>query len=152
MDVDECPLSAWRKCFEIGYSAIRKDKNYGNEESDYEAYNILYTTFSDRIGVDESFQAYIDNMKAFILASAAYVKSRKKIDGVEVHDRSKLKKCRILLAKLQKFEKDGDDRVSVTKILNRLAKMQGVGTIKESDLTVLSSFELIKDYKQWVKA
>jgi hypothetical protein len=151
LDVDSCPLTVWRKCFENGYSAIRKDKNYGDEESDYEAYNRLYVTFGERIGVGEEFQSYIDNMKAFVLASADYVKSRKTIDGVEIHDRTKLKKVRVLLAKLQKFEKDGDERVSIAKILNRLAKMQGVGTIKESDLTVLAYFELIKDYKEWVK-
>lgn len=151
LDVDSCPLIAWRKCFEVGYSAIRKDPKYGDAYSDYEAYDKLYTTFVSRVGLDEAFESYIETMRAYVIASSEYILSRKKIDGIEIHDRSKLRKVRVLLAKMQKFEKDGDDSISIIKVLNRLAKMQSVGVIKESDLTVLAYFELIKDYKQWVK-
>ncbi len=150
MDVDICPLIAWRKCYEDGYSAIRRNKEKGNAETDYEAFDLLYRTFVARIGHEPEFESYLETMKAYNIACAAYVKSRKKVNGVTIHDRSKQNRVHILKAKLDKFEKDGDSTVSIQKVLNRLTKMQGV-QVKESDLTVLAYFELIKDYKQWQK-
>lgn len=150
MDVDVCPLIAWRKCYEDGYSSIRKSKDQGDEQTDYEAFDILYRTFVTRIGHEPEFESYLETMKAYNLACAAYVKSKRKVNGVEIHDRSKLNRIHVLKAKLEKFEKDGDSTVSVQKVLNRLTRMQGV-VQKESDLTVLAYFEMIKDYKQWQK-
>jgi len=181
LDVDECPLKAWRKCYEDGYSSIRKElvvkqkkatiwtriielffidiiirmiknkiKPKQNKFTDYEAYNILYKTFVQRIGHDKDFQSYLDNIKAYNLALVDYINSRRIVNGVEIHDRKKRNKINVLKAKIERFEKNGDDTVSIAKTLNRLSKMQGV-TIKESDLTVLRYFELIKDFKQWQK-
>ena len=150
LDVDECPLKTWRKCYEDGYSSIRKDSKYGDEKSDYEAYDKLYKTFVERIGHDKDFQSYLENIKAYNLALIDYIKSQRTVDGAVIHDRKKRNKINVLKAKLERFEKDGDDTVSIAKTLNRLSKMQGV-TIKESDLTVLRYFELIKDFKQWQK-
>lgn len=150
LDVDSCPLVLWRKCYEVGYSSIRKDQTKGNDETDVEAYEILYASFVERVGLDDSFVDYINNMKAYVLATSEYLKSTKTVQGVLIHDRSKLLKMRILLASLQKFEKDGDVKVSHAKILNRLSKMQGY-RVDEKVITVLEYFELIKMYKEWVK-
>jgi hypothetical protein len=135
----------------VGYSSIRKDQTKGDELNDVEAYEILYASFVDRIGLDESFVDYINNMKTYLKLCADYLESEKTVQDTLIRNRSKLLKMRLLLASMKKFEKDGDVKISHAKILNRLAKMQGVGVIKESDLTVLAYFELIKDYKEWVK-
>ena len=150
MDVADCPLTAWRKCYEVGYSAIRIDKDKGDENTDYDAYDILYKSFVHRIGQDPEFVSYLETMRAYNLAVVSYATSRKNINGVEVHDRSKLNRIHILKAKLTKFEKDGDGG-SIAKVLNRVSKMQG-HAVKEGDLTVLAYFELIKEFKQWQKA
>lgn len=152
LDVADCPLKNWRECYEKGYHSIRKHSTYGNEKSDYDAYDILYRSFVERIGQQEEFETYLNNMSSYILAVAKYLDSEKNIDGVKIRDRSKRDRIHLLKSKLERFEKSGDNKgVSIAKMLNRMSKMQGV-YLKESDFTVLSYFELIKDYNQWVKS
>lgn len=151
LEVSECPLKAWRRCSEVGYSALRKDKDIGTNETDAEAYNLLYLNFSEKVGQDLEFKNYLDNLAAYVIAVDKFMHSRIEFQGAVTHNRKLLLQVKLLEAKIKKFENTGNEKVmTIAKMLNRLSKMQGFAVL-EKDQTVLSYFELIKQFNEWQK-
>lgn len=146
-------MSVWRKRFDKGDIELRKTKNKKlDSDSDFEAWNILFTDFVSKIGLDDSFKSYLDNVKQLIEEQAKYVLSEKtNADGVVLRDRFILNKIKYLKSQINEFEKQGNtQKITVAKMLNKLEKMQGV-PLRDKEVMVDRYFELINDYKQWVK-
>jgi hypothetical protein len=146
-------MSVWRKRFDKGDIALRKTDNKKlTDKTDFEAWDILFTDFVDKVGLDETFKGYLDNIQQLIAEQAKFILSEK-IDryGTTLRDRFILNKIKYLEALIQDFEKQGNtDKVTIPKMLNKLSKMQGV-YLKEEEVMVDRYFEMIKDYKEWVK-
>jgi hypothetical protein len=146
-------MSVWRKRFDKGDIALRKTDNKKlTDKTDFEAWDILFTDFVDKVGLDETFKGYLDNIQQLIAEQAKFILSEK-IDryGTTLRDRFILNKIKYLEALIQDFEKQGNtDKVTIPKMLNKLSKMQGV-YLKEEEVMVDRYFEMIKDYKAWVK-
>jgi hypothetical protein len=146
-------MSVWRKRFDKGDIALRKTDNKKlTDKTDFEAWDILFTDFVDKVGLDESFKGYLGNIQQLIAEQAKFILSEK-IDryGTTLRDRFILNKIKYLEALIQDFEKQGNtDKVTIPKMLNKLSKMQGV-YLKEEEVMVDRYFEMIKDYKAWVK-
>jgi hypothetical protein len=146
-------MSVWRKRFDKGDIALRKTDNKKlTDKTDFEAWDLLFTDFVDKVGLDETFKGYLDNIQQLIAEQAKFILSEK-IDryGTTLRDRFILNKIKYLEALIQDFEKQGNtDKVTIPKMLNKLSKMQGV-YLKEEEVMVDRYFEMIKDYKAWVK-
>ena len=153
LEISDCPMSVWRKRFDKGDIALRKTDNKKlTDKTDFEAWDILFTDFVDKVGLDETFKGYLDNIQQLIAEQAKFILSEK-IDryGTTLRDRFILNKIKYLEALIQDFEKQGNtDKVTIPKMLNKLSKMQGV-YLKEEEVMVDRYFEMIKDYKAWVK-
>jgi hypothetical protein len=145
-------MSVWRKRFEKGDSELRKT-NKGNEALDFEAWDILFSDFVKKIGLDPDFESYLENIKTRINEQNRYIQSTKKDQyGTIIRDRSILNRIKYLDALIQDFEKTGSkEKTTISQMLNRLSKMQGGAFLAEDAVTVERYFDLIKDYKEWVK-
>lgn len=151
--ISDCPISAWRKRFEYGDKELRRTENTKlNDVTDFEAWNILFSDFVEKIGLDKDFEAYLDNVQSLIAEQAKYILSKKKDRyGTIIRDRFILNKVKYYQALVDEFEKQGNtDKITVPQMLNKLSKMQQT-YLKEEDVTVDRYFAMIKDYKAWVK-
>lgn len=153
MAISECPMSVWRKRFENGDNELRKTDNKRlNDKTDFEAWNILFSDFVKKIGLDDSFKSYLANVQELVAEQARYILSEKKDKyGTIIRDRFILNKIKYLQALIDEFEKQGNtESVTIPQMLNKLSKMQQT-YLKEDEVTVDRYFAMIKDYKQWVK-
>jgi len=83
---------------------------------------------------------------------AQYIQTKKTIEGVQISDRFILNRIKYLESQIAAFEKTGStEKITIPQMLGKLGKMQGY-KVSENETTVLEYFELIKEYKQWVKA
>lgn len=147
LEVSKCPLDVWEKCSERMYANLRITKK-GNIESDYEAWNILFKDFVKNIGLDPTFEKYIDNLHRLINLQHKFVTSRIKKQGAIVRDRKILNLIKMLKAEIANFEKTGDDEgISINQMLKKLGRMQRYEIRK--NITVLDYFNLIKEYREW---
>ena len=154
LTVSECMMDRWELAHQTKYSSIRKlDDNKYTEESDYEAWNILFKDFADTIGLDEEFKTYIDNRYSLQAAQLEYILSSKKRGELFFRDRKILNRIKRLRIEIKAFEQTGigEKGMTVTRVMGKLGKMQGY-KIKKNETSVLEYFELIKDFKQWQKA
>jgi hypothetical protein len=147
-------MSVWRKRFENGDKELRKTKNKKlNNTTDFEAWDILFSDFVEKVGLDDSFKSYLNNVQSLIAEQARYILSEKKDRyGTIIRDRFILNKIKYLQALIEDFEKQGNnEKVTIPQMLNKLSKMQQT-YLKEEDVTVDRYFAMIKDYKEWAKS
>ena len=145
-------MSVWRKRFEYGDKELRKTTNKKlNERTDFEAWNILFSQFVEKIGLDDAFKSYLDNVKKLIAEQAKFILSQKKDRyGTDIRNRFILNRIKYLQTLIDKFEKQGNSKsVTIPQMLNKLSKFQQT-YLREEDVTVERYFEMIKDYKEWV--
>ena len=147
-------MSVWRRRFELGDKELRKTDNKKlDANTDFEAWDILFKDFVSKVGLDDAFKAYLNNVQKLVAEQAKYILSEKKDRyGTIIRDRFILNKIKYLKALIEDFEKQGnEDSVTIPQMLNKLSKMQG-SYLKEEEVTVDRYFAMIKDYKQWAKS
>lgn len=146
-------MSVWRKRFDKGDIALRKTDNKKlTDKTDFEAWDILFIDFVNKVGLDSSFEDYLKKLVERIGMVAQYIQTKKTIEGVQISDRFILNRIKYLESQIAAFEKTGStEKITIPQMLGKLGKMQGY-KVSENETTVLEYFELIKEYKQWVKA
>lgn len=144
LTVDECPLRVWRLCHEGDFTALRKDKKgvKHTKEEDNEAWNTLYNDFIKKIGLSPEFLEYLELIKEKLDAQFDFVES---YQATGKRDRFILNKIKMLQAQIEQYQQTGKSGLSMAATLVRLSKMQGYH-IKESDISVIEYFELLKIY------
>jgi hypothetical protein len=161
-------MDRWETAHDTLYKSIRrfdKTNNKGQivdnngkvivytEKEDYDAWDILFKSFVDKIGLDPEFKSYIDNLHKLINLQADYILSKKKRGNLVFRDRKILNQIKRIKIEILAFEKTGttEKKMTVSRVMNKLGRMQGY-KIKKSETSVIEYFELLKDFKQWQKA
>ena len=111
----------------------------------------MFSQFVEKIGLDDAFKSYLDNVKKLIAEQAKFILSQKKDRyGTDIRNRFILNRIKYLQTLIDKFEKQGNSKsVTIPQMLNKLSKFQQT-YLREEDVTVERYFEMIKDYKEWV--
>ena len=166
LTISKCPLTCWENRFDIGYSAIRvyteidEDNNIidsrngkivkgviYNEESDYEAWDVLYTDFRNKVKEDPDFALYLTHIDKLIDLQHKYITSGREHNGLIRRDRSILNHIKLIKARIEGFEKTmtGGGK-TINQVLMDLSKAQGY-QLKKSELMAEDYFDLIEKYK-----
>lgn len=150
LDVSKCPIGIWDDALNNGYYELRKiDSDDYNEADDFEAWDILFSNFIERIGLNPDFEDYLNKMKQCTDLMCEYVLSEKKRkSGLVVSNRFLLNKIKLLKTEMELFEKTGQTKedITINQMLQRLSKLQGYA-INRNTTTVLDYFDLIKQYQ-----
>jgi hypothetical protein len=162
LTVGDCPIRVWRTRYEDGNSVLRKRKNnfwrrffrliltfrrYSTAKDEY-AWEILFTDFSNRIGLDDDFVRYIEVVQRLVDLRYKYLKSLVKFQGSDIRNRKFLNQIHLLELEKEKLEKQGQTKLTSTEILEEITKAQGV-LRNEDNTTVLQYFTLIKKLSKW---
>jgi hypothetical protein len=145
LKISECPLIAWEKRYKEGNSAIRMpDVNFNyTEETDYDAWDLLYIDWEENVKLDSSFVQYKKDLRRYLDLMIKYRESKRIRNGVEVHDNSILNDIQIMEAIVLKYEKNLGRPVTINKMVQKLSRLEG-RQIKKIDLTVQDYFDLIE--------
>lgn len=162
LKVSDCPIRVWRTRYEEGNSVLRKQKNnfwlrffrliftfrrYSTAKDEY-AWEILFTDFSNRIGLDDDFVRYIEVVQRLVDLRYKYLKSLVNFQGSDIRNRKFLNQIYLLELEKEKLEKQGQTKLTSTEILEEITKAQGV-LRNEDNTTVLQYFTLIKKLSKW---
>lgn len=164
LKVSKCPLEAWEDRFTEGDKAIRKHHKTTRlgklvlwvfkgirykDRNDYEAWCVLFDDFRDKIGLDEDFEEYINNMYALQEAQTAFILSQVTRDKVEVRDRRHLNLVNKLKAKIRVFEESQSGKNNtVTQVLISLYRGEKLQLLDKRNLTVEQYFTLIRSFNK----
>lgn len=135
LTIDICPLRSWRLANDGDLSALRIDPNKGDNESDLQAWEMLYNNFLEKIGLSEDFKRYIELIKEKIELTNEYIQTR---------ERFKLNAINQIDAELLAYQKTAGKGLTIDEVLPRLTDRYKVH-FRERDLTVLEYFNLIKN-------
>jgi len=156
-DVSNCPLDVWEACHERGYHNLRKkrkklsDKNEAKQKiKDYDAWNILFKDFVNKIGLQPEFKEYILLVKRLVDVQHKYIMSEIEVDGIIIRDRKMLNEINRLKLEIGNYEKSGSKSESINAQLMRFLPMTKV-KLSKKDLTVEEFFELRKQFITWQK-
>ena len=147
LTICECPLIAWEKRYKgkgLNNAAIRKEGakfNY-TEESDYEAWDVLFIDWQQRVKQSPDFLDYQSNIKQYNNLMLRYLKSVAKKNGCTIRDRSILNEIRRVEGAILKYEKNVGKGETINQTLQKISKNQGYHLSKK-DLTVEDYFDLI---------
>ena len=146
-------MIAWEKRFKQGYSSIRrpefKDDEKLNDETDYDAWDILFIDWQENVKQDQGFEEYMSNLRTLndyydqYLRSKKTIKSKDQEKEYEVRDRSLKNMIRRLESMVEKYEKNLGRGQTINQTLVILSKIQGYH-IKKQDITVQEYFDLIE--------
>ena len=147
LKISNCPLIAWENRFKNGNEAIRKPNvSYPfTEESDYDAWDILFIDWQENVKQDIDFVNYQANIEQLNKLYLRYLKSIKKRGDITTRDRSVMNEIRRIEGLVLSYERTLGKGISVNKMLQLLSKNQGYH-IKKKDLTVQDYFDLIELY------
>ena len=162
LDVSDCPLSVWEARYDRGNSELRKKqpkkkkkkanpkKDERRKLMDYEAWDILFKSFVQKVGLEKDFTDYILLIRRLVDTQHRYLMSERMVEGVLIADRKILGEINRINMEIHKYEKSGVKGQTINGTLNKISKMQGYREHKK-DLTVLQYFSLVNDYKKWLK-
>jgi len=153
LKISECPLTAWEKRFKHGYKSIRrpefKEDAKLNEETDYEAWDLLFIDWQENVKQDQGFEEYMANIRTLNDYYDQYLRSKKTIkskDGekeYETRNRNLINMIRRLESMVEKYEKNLGRGQTINQTLVILSRIQGYH-IKKQELTVQEYFDLIE--------
>jgi hypothetical protein len=140
LEVDVCPVRAWRKAHENDFTYLRKNKDVGTEEEDKAAWYSLYDDYLRVFGHGVIFQRYLDLIRDKIMAQSNYILSLE--NGY---------RDEFLLNEINDVQNELDELISqmstgngdIPTTLLHLSKTQGYH-LNEKEITVLEYFNLIK--------
>jgi len=139
LQVDECPMKAWRKAHENDFTYLRKDIAIGTPENDSKAWELLYNDFIKQVGLSPEFKEYLELIKLKIEAQLSFLESEK--NGFR--DRFLLNEIEYLTAEIDKFHQSGGKGMTITETMIFLSKEQGYH-LKETEITVLEYFTILR--------
>jgi len=153
LTIDEMPLSEWIKCHEGKIFHCRKFKHKGTNVEDAQAWELVYKDFIEKIGLNDEFKEYLDLLEQRAEYQLEYLRSKKEGKSAFEHgerNRFLLNNIKEITMRINQFHQTGDTKNNMTmgRVLNKLSKMQGYH-LKPQEITVLTYFELIKDYSTW---
>ena len=161
LKISDCPLTAWERRFKEGYSSIRrpdfKEDESLNEETDYDAWNLLFIDWQENVKQDPSFEEYMMNLKSLNDYYDMYLRSQQNRGAHVVRNRAILNTIRRLEGMVERYEKNLGKGQTINQTLVILSKVQGYH-IKKQELTVQEYFDIIeinneqnKAQKRWLK-
>ena len=137
LDVSSCPLSVWEARYDRGNSHLlkkpRKEKkklnakrDMNNKLRDYEAWDVLFKTFVEKVGLEKEFKDYILLIVRLVQTQDKYIQSEKVVEGVTIADRKILGEINRIKMEIAKYEKTGNAKGEpINGTLNKISKMQG---------------------------
>lgn len=142
--IKHLPLENWFECSDGNYEYARINQEHGTKAEDKKAWDELYNSFIQLIGLDENFLRYIELLKSRALKQLEFVEGVK--DGKR--DRKLMNGIREISARIQAYEKTlsfgGTDRY---ELLQHLGKMQGY-RIDPLTTKTIEYFKLIDKLKK----
>lgn len=157
LDVSSCPLDVWEACHDRGYHNLRKkrkklsDKNEAKQKIiDYDAWDILFKDFVDKIGLQPEFKDYILLVERLVNVQEKYMNSAVEIDGITIRDRKILNEINRIKLEISNYEKSGSKSESIGDQLLRFLPMTKV-KLNKKELTVADFFGLRKQFIAWQK-
>ena len=142
--IKQLPLENWFECSDGNLEFTRLNVELGNKAEDKQAWDKIYNSFIDLIGLDESFLRYIELLKSRALKQLDFVQGLK--EGKR--NRFLMNGIRELSARIAQYEKtlsfNGSDRY---EILQHLGKMQGY-RIDPLNTKTIEYFKLIDKLKK----
>lgn len=142
--IKQLPLENWFECSDGNLEFTRLNVEFGNKEDDKKAWEQIYNSFIDLIGLDESFMRYIELLKSRALKQLDFVQGLK--EGKR--NRFLLNSIREISGRIAQYEKtlsfNGSDRY---EILQHLGKMQGY-RIDPLNTKTIEYFKLIEKLKK----
>jgi len=142
--IKHLPLENWFECSDGNLEFTRINQEQGTKANDKKAWDEIYNSFIDLIGLDESFIRYIELLRSRALKQLDFVQGIK--DGKR--DRKLMNSIREITARITAYQKTlslgGSDKY---EILNALEKMQGY-QIDTTKMKTIQYFKLIDKLKK----
>lgn len=142
--IKHLPLENWFECSDGNLEFTRINQEQGTKADDKQAWEEIYNSFIQLIGLDENFIRYIDLLKSRALKQLEFVEGIK--DGKR--DRKLMNGIREISARITAYEKTlsfgGSDRY---ELLQHLGKMQGY-RIDPLTTKTIEYFKLIDKLKK----
>jgi len=142
--IKHLPLENWFECSDGNLEFTRINQEQGTKADDKKAWEEIYNSFIQLIGLDENFIRYIDLLKSRALKQLEFVEGIK--DGKR--DRKLMNGIREISARITAYEKTlsfgGSDRY---ELLQHLGKMQGY-RIDPLTTKTIEYFKLIDKLKK----
>ena len=142
--IKHLPLENWFECSDGNLEFTRINQGQGTKADDKKAWEEIYNSFIQLIGLDENFIRYIDLLKSRALKQLEFVEGIK--DGKR--DRKLMNGIREISARITAYEKTlsfgSSDRY---ELLQHLGKMQGY-RIDPLTTKTIEYFKLIDKLKK----
>lgn len=142
--IKHLPLENWFECSDGNLEFTRINQEQGTKADDKKAWEEIYNSFIQLIGLDENFIRYIDLLKSRALKQLEFVEGIK--DGKR--DRKLMNGIREISARITAYEKTlsfgSSDRY---ELLQHLGKMQGY-RIDPLTTKTIEYFKLIDKLKK----
>ena len=142
--IKHLPLENWFECSDGNLEFTRINQEQGTKADDKQAWEEIYNSFIQLIGLDENFIRYIDLLKSRALKQLEFVEGIK--DGKR--DRKLMNGIREISARITAYEKTlsfgSSDRY---ELLQHLGKMQGY-RIDPLTTKTIEYFKLIDKLKK----
>ena len=142
--IKHLPLENWFECSDGNLEFTRINQENGTKADDKQAWEEIYNSFIQLIGLDENFIRYIDLLKSRALKQLEFVEGIK--DGKR--DRKLMNGIREISARITAYEKTlsfgSSDRY---ELLQHLGKMQGY-RIDPLTTKTIEYFKLIDKLKK----
>lgn len=142
--IKHLPLENWFECSDGNLEFTRINQKQGTKADDKQAWEEIYNSFIQLIGLDENFIRYIDLLKSRALKQLEFVEGIK--DGKR--DRKLMNGIREISARITAYEKTlsfgSSDRY---ELLQHLGKMQGY-RIDPLTTKTIEYFKLIDKLKK----
>ena len=142
--IKHLPLENWFECSDGNLEFTRINPEQGTKANDKKAWDEIYNSFIQLVGLDENFLRYIELLKSRALKQLEFVEGVK--DGKR--DRKLMNGIREISARISAYEKTlslgGSDRY---ELLQHLGKMQGY-RIDPLTTKTIEYFKLIDKLKK----